>query len=44
MNSKCKTLSETETMKNEDEAFEIIIQRIEGGTIIFYSKTVMLVT
>ena len=36
MNSKCKNLSETETLKNEDEAFEIIIHQIEGGTNSFF--------
>ena len=32
MNSKCDTSPTAETMKNEDGAFEIIIQQIEGGT------------
>ena len=32
MNSKCSTFPSAETMKNEDESFEIIIQQIKGGT------------
>ena len=32
MNSKCDTSLTAETMKNEDDAFEIIIQQMEGGT------------
>ena len=35
MNSKCDTSPTAETMKNEDGAFEIIIEQIEGGTISF---------
>ena len=38
MNSKCNTFPTTETMENEDEAFEIIIQQIQGGTKPFYQK------
>ena len=44
MDSKCNILPTAETMKYEDEAFEIIIQQIEGGTIIFKPKIVMLAT
>ena len=36
MDSKCNILPTAETMKYEDEAFEIIIQQIEGGTISFF--------
>ena len=32
MNSKYSIFSSAETMKNEDEAFEIIIQQIKSGT------------
>lgn len=35
MDSKSNMLPTAETMKNEDEAFEIIIQQIESGTISF---------
>ena len=35
MNSKRNMLPTAEIMKNEDEAFEIIIHQIEGGTISF---------
>ena len=36
MDSKYNMLPTAETMKNEDEAFEIIIHQIEGGTNSFF--------
>ena len=40
MNSKCDTSLTAETMKNEDGAFKIIIQQIEGGTIFLRNSDV----